>query len=187
MAILALAMIGSGCTTSIGGGAESSAPATSPSRAPIAVLPPRPELVRLDRVDPCLVFTEQQQREFAFDRPTETLPPGPRDEQQCVYGHSFSSPIYDYVVGLVTTEGAETWLAGTRIVDVRPMQVAGFGAVEVRTVGDADFDCVVTVDVADGQSLDVAFVSGEDEFSEDDLCERARVGAEAAMATLLTR
>lgn len=168
------------------GAVDGSATATG-SLSHAVQLPPRPSEQRVDAIDPCLVLTGQQQRDLAIDRPPLAFERGPRQETQCAFRNGYTYPYYEYIIGIVTTEGADAWLTERRTVDVRTLEVAGFGAVETRILGDNDFDCMISVDVADGQSLDVSFVSGFDGFTEWELCERARIGAEAAMATLLAR
>jgi hypothetical protein len=65
---------------------------------------------------------------------------------------------------------------------------AGFPAVESRlgATGDANLSCFVNVDVADGQSLEVqSLLNSTEAFTSDEMCEKTRQVAEAAMVTLL--
>lgn len=172
-----------GGTNIVGDASGSPTPATSSS--PAAELPPRPRYVLLDGLDPCRALTPQQLTELGVNREPRQFEGGNRGEAQCEFEHIYTEPYYRYIVGMVLTEGAEAWLTEQRTVEVRTLSVAGFGAVETRTLGEDDLDCMLSIDVADGQSLDVSFVSSDDQFTTDDLCDRALVGAEAVMATLL--
>lgn len=168
----------------VGGTPSAAPPPATPSTPPVE-LPPRPRAVPLDGLDPCRALTPQQQTELGVNREPRQFEGGNRGEAQCEFEHIYSEPYYRYIVGLVLTEGADAWLTTRRTVELRTLSVAGFGAVETRTLGEDDFDCMLSVDVADGQSLDVSFVSSDDRFTDDDLCDRALVGAEAVLATLL--
>lgn len=142
----------------------------------------------MDGVDPCVdMLTAAQQQELGIDRPPRPIGSDKRGSPACTYPRSYSEPFYSYWFAPVTGEGAEAWVVESRVIDKRVVEVAGFGAVEHSLLGELDTDCVVSVDVAPGQSLDVAFTASLDNFPYEEMCERARVAATAALETLSAR
>lgn len=142
----------------------------------------------MDGVDPCSdVLTTAQQAQLGINRGPQSFGADRRGSPGCSYRHGYTEPFYDYWFAPVTAEGAEAWVISNRVVDKRVVEVAGFGAVEHTLLGEPDSDCVVSVDVAPGQSLDVAFAASSSNFTSEQMCERARVAAEAAIATLSAR
>lgn len=142
----------------------------------------------MDTVDPCKdVLTTDQQTALGINRSPQPFGADRRGSPGCAYPHGYSEPFYEYWFAPVTAEGAEAWVVTSRTIDKRVVEVAGFGAVEHTLLGEPDSDCVVSVDVAPGQSLDVAFAASSQNFTSEQMCERARVAAEAAIATLSAR
>ncbi|MGH3921603.1 MAG: DUF3558 domain-containing protein [Pseudonocardiaceae bacterium] len=163
-------------------------PEPPPTTTAALQLPPRPAEVPIDDLDPCLVFTPQQRQDLGIDQEPRPSPPSSRSEVACTYAHSSSEPFFSYYVAPVPQEGADAWLTGRRnVAGVAIREVAGFGAVQTL-LGGSDDDCSLTIDVAAGQSLDVMFLGDSaGSFTVDEMCERARLGAAAAMETLLAR
>lgn len=160
----------------------------SPTTAPAPQLPPRPQEVPVAGVDPCVVLTPQQRQELGIDQEPRASRPSSRSDTACTYAHGYSEPFFSYYIAPVPREGAGAWLTGSRNVQgVEIVDVAGFGAVQTLLSGSDD-DCSLSVDVAEGQSLDVMFLGDSSgSFTVDEMCERARKGAQAAMETLLAR
>lgn len=179
-------VLATGCgtqTVTPGGGTEP-APTASGSEPQ---LPPRPREVRVDNVDPCTLITPDQQQQLGIDSTPRPGGGSSRGEPACSFGHAKSEPFFSFNLVTVPFEGAEAWL--TRSGEVRIVDVAGFGAVETASgATGAAGDCIVSVDIADGQYLGVLFVGdGAGSFTPDEMCERARLAAAAATRTLLAR
>lgn len=190
IALLAFAAFGvgalaAGCATRTVTPGEPAQPPPPATSAP--QLPPRPQELRIDGVDPCTLLDPQQRRRLGVDSEPRAGGGSSRGEPACSYSHLSSEPFYSINVATVPFEGAQVWLSGTRNVDARILDVAGFGAVQTRVAGD-DSDCSVLVDVAEGQTVDVLFTGdGAGSFPSDEMCARARQAAEAATMTLLAR
>lgn len=174
----------------VGGTATpSSSPATSP--ASTAALPARPKAISIDTLDPCTVLTTGQQQQLQLDQQPERNGPGQADKngnRGCTFFKVGSSPRFTYLVTPVPQEGAEVWLKGERNVLVKQVAAAGFGAVETRIGDTATSSCNVVIDVAPGQSLDVQFgLKTVGAMTTDQVCGKAREGAELIMQTLSAR
>jgi hypothetical protein len=167
--VLTIALAGA-CTDTTGGVAtpgagettsdDPSEPPTgssSGSAEPTVDIPPRPEDLSLDGVEPCSIFTPAQLAEvkskFKFDEPPEA---GKSDDAfdapMCTLAQS-AEPFNNIDVLLVSTEGIEPWLSGKRNVDAWLVSVAGFPAVDYKLKGTEDEECVTSVGVADGQQV----------------------------------
>ncbi|WP_158844357.1 DUF3558 domain-containing protein [Saccharothrix deserti] len=150
-------------------------------------LPPRPQAIRLDDLDPCAVLSADQRMSLSLDNP-------PSAYVDTAFGNAKACTMRSNISGnvvrlaLVTVEGVGVWLSENAQVDAQPTTVAGFPGLTVRTPG-MDNVCNVEVDVADGQFLDVMFRDGGNETAakQDTLCLGAQRAAEAAVAGLLQR
>ncbi|GGM66003.1 hypothetical protein GCM10012275_40730 [Longimycelium tulufanense] len=179
-----MALFASGCTW---GGTAHSGRATAPAPLPTTTkpgLPERPRELPLDMVDPCSLLTPRQRAELGLDGP-------PKPYTDSRFSHARACSMRDNHRGvatrlaLVTDQGIEVWLDGTAQVEAKPIQVAGFPALEVRTPGQDTF-CNVEVDVADAQFLDILLRDGGNQHVPplDTLCAGAREIAEEAVSTL---
>ncbi|MFI9007430.1 DUF3558 domain-containing protein [Actinosynnema sp. NPDC053489] len=150
-------------------------------------LPPRPRELRLDRVEPCEVLSEEQRVQLSLDNP-----PSPYVESS--FGNAKACTMRSNISGnvvrlaLVTVEGVGVWLSENAQVHVEQTTISGFPGLTVRTPGMENV-CNVEVDVAEGQFLDVMFRDGGNETAakQDTLCQGAQRAAEAAVAGLLQR
>ncbi len=178
----------SGCAVSGTAVPSSSAPGTS---AAIVALPPRPKTISVDVLDPCAVLSETQQRQLQIDQQPYRAGPDQADKngnRGCTFFKTSTDPRFTYLVTPVPQEGAEVWLKGERNVLVKQVTAGGFGAVETRIGNTATSHCNVVVDVAPGQSLDVQFGLGTPgALTTDQVCDKAREGAELIMQTLSAR
>jgi len=164
----------------------------TPSQAPVATapngqsLPARPREIRLDGLDPCRLLTAEQQRRLNPDQPP-TANYGDRGPS-CQWGRGFTEPREGYLVRLRTNLGADQALAGPP--GVRVVSVAGFGAVETfGQPADPDRTCILAIDVADGQSVDVLYdYTGKAlPINRALACQRAATAADLVMQTLLAQ
>jgi hypothetical protein len=78
-------------------------------------------------------------------------------------------------------ENISAW--SKRNVDVESIEVAGVPAVKLKLRG-TQADCVVAVDVADNQSIEVEYT--QTGLKSPELCPKSLQGAEMVMATLQT-
>lgn len=169
--------------TSASSGTQAPSTTSSKFNAPPPV---RPAVIKLDGVDPCATFTAEQRKQLKVAR-SESSPldvgktgnPAPTCRNRAT-GES----IFSYNVSLVADRGVDYWQGGGNL-DVDQTEVSGFAAYQLKLSGTSKGDCVVTVDVADGQQLFVQFLPITD-FTQDQMCQNAKQGAEMALATLQT-
>jgi hypothetical protein len=147
-------------------------------------LPPRPRELRLDGIDPCRILGPAQRAQLSLDNPpSRYVDAGMGGAQACTMRGLGSGTVAR--LALVTTEDVRVWLSDEAQVDARPLTVAGFPALEVRTPG-VETACDIDIGVAEGQFLDVLFRDGGNAtpLPQDTLCAGARRVAEAAMTGL---
>lgn len=144
----------------------------------------RPRELRLDGVDPCKVLTPDQMATLSVNRTSrndsDIVKTG--DVPTCEYSGVDTSRV-NYGVGLVTTKGIEYW-RGSGNVDVERFDIGGYPAVQLTLTGTDEFDCAVSLDVADGQQLYVDFSAIGAKPTQEQMCDNAKKAAELALATL---
>ncbi|WP_447004313.1 DUF3558 domain-containing protein [Saccharothrix isguenensis] len=158
-----------------------------PTTTTMTSLPPRPQDIRLDDVDPCAVLSEDQRIRLSLDNPPSAyVEAGFGNAKACTMRSNISGNVVRFA--LVTVEGVGVWLSENAQVDARQTTVAGFPGLTVRTPGMENM-CNVEVDVAEGQFLDVMFRDGGNATAakQDTLCQGAQRAAEAAVVGLLQR
>ncbi|MFD1150341.1 DUF3558 domain-containing protein [Saccharothrix hoggarensis] len=159
-------------------------PATT---TPVLSLPPRPEEIPLDDVDPCAVLSAEQRVALSLDNaPSAYVETSFGNAKACTMRSNISGNVVR--LALVTVEGVGVWLSENAQVEATETTISGFPALTVRTPG-MDNVCNVEVDVAEGQFLDVLFRDGGNETAakQDTLCQGAQRVAEAAVAGLRQR
>ena len=130
------------------------------SSAPTVEIPPRPQDLSVEGVDPCALFTQAQRTQLAgqlgFDEPPEpdTLEVDGVSMPACWVSQS-AEPFNAFKLSLVTNEGIDAWLTGERNVDAWLVSIAGYPAVNYKLMGTDQSECVTSVGVADGQQLTV--------------------------------
>jgi hypothetical protein len=196
-----LAML-AGCADDVSGepssGGDPSASPTGETSDPkyADLLPPRPRELDLTGVDPCAdLLTDQQLRELDYDLGYARPPlPGKSNIHggpDCTFasngGAGGSDRNVSSLVGISTTEGASTWVTDpAREPDTRPevADIEGFSALVLPNPRFPD-DCLVVVDTAEGQYLQVS--SGESTGGADDpapFCQEAKTVAGMAIQTV---
>jgi hypothetical protein len=189
-AVLAV-LLTSACA--VQGSASPETPSTSPAARPggAVELPPRPREVRLDRVDPCSLLTEEQRAELGLDgRPVFSQAPvglyGGADVPLCTIG-GFDPRAVTVGLSLVTSTGIERYTSGELAAELRPITVRGFPALVAVPTRFTEY-CTVVVDVAPNQLIDVQFRDGgrRPPIPQPQLCEDAQTVAGEVMATLLS-
>ena len=153
-------------------GAPVSSTSTASSSAPSSASPARPVVLPLDEVQPCELVDEQARARFGIDRPDAPSASDP-DVPVCTL---LSSTAGGYVVALERRKGVD---ALGREVNT---SVGGFPAVEIRQqnvkVGH------ISIDVADGQRLDVEVQRLSSDQQVDEIYRDTMLFAEAVLATL---
>lgn len=151
-------------------------------------IPPRPQELKLDGVEPCKLFTEAQ-----LDQLKVVGKPRPRGSSTkykapaCSLDVDRQEPRYSYVVYTITTEGFEQWLTGKRNAEAKLVTIEGFPAAEFHTLGVVDSDCAVAVGVAAGQQLHVEMTPiTPGAFKQDQICKLSEQAAALAVQTLQT-
>ncbi|WNV91231.1 DUF3558 domain-containing protein [Umezawaea sp. Da 62-37] len=189
-ALLAAALVLAGCTSEVGGSAGSDttekAPGTSsppPTTSKKAPQPVRPKVIKIDTIDPCRVFADDQVKQLG-------VTPGKRQDADlvekgkapgCVY---LASGSFTYQVVLIPNQGIDYWREGSGNVDRKETQVSGFDAVQTNLIGQSD-QCSFWIDVSDGQLVYVNYLPIKT-MKLDQVCGNAQKGAELALATLTT-
>lgn len=163
-----------GCVARSGDGpdldqAPSSTAAVSESSDPryVDLLPPRPRELDLTDVDPCTdLLTDQQLRDLDYDLGYARPPVPGRDDihggRKCVFASSGGSGGVDRNVGTLisisTTEGALAWANAPARAPARRPEVANIEGFYALVLPNPILrnNCLVVVDTADGQYLDVS-------------------------------
>jgi hypothetical protein len=189
--LVGVVLLVAACTTVAGQPAPADPLGGASSDANGIELPPRPQDVRLDGVDPCSLLTPAQRAELGLDgRPSFDVGPSQLYEAEvpaCVIRGSEPREVF-VGVNLVTTAGIERFTSGDLAAEVRPVQVRGFPALVVVPTRFTTY-CTVIVDVAPGQLIDAQFSDGggRPPVPQPQLCQDVEALADAVMATLLTR
>lgn len=195
MAVLGLVCLAtiSACTNTPG--EAKPAPTTTANASTKAssttLFPPRPKEIKIDRLDPCMVFSPDQRTQLGLDREPQRASEAldAKSEPSCAYRRTRSEPTYGYVLTPIPREGADVWLREKRNADVNKITVEGYGAAEVRLAGGEDRQgfCIVHVDVAEGQSLSTMFSSSSrGAFTGTQECAKAKEAAEMAMRSIVS-
>jgi len=134
--------------------------------------PSRPAVLPLDAIMPCELMTDTMRKQFAIDRPDAPSATDP-NAPVCTF---ISSSAGGYVVAAVRDKGVQA--LGRPVTTT----VSGFPAVEIRRpnikVGH------LSIDVADGQRLDIEVQRLSSEQPVDEIYRDTMRFAEAVLATL---
>lgn len=177
IALIAALALCTSCTSAVDGhaGPDSAAPK----------IPPRPQELRIEDVDPCTALNSDQVNTLRVQYHSRSAPLPPRGPG-CDWIHSPYEPIEAYTVAINTDGGIELAFGQSQLTVI---DVAGFGAAEVPALyGTGQNDCVVFIDVATRQALQVGyFYNGVTvPMTHEIACAKARNAAELAMRTVLT-
>ena len=166
------------CSSTVGG-------APSPD-SNVPQMPARPRALNIEGVDPCGTLTASQLKSLGVARYGASVAEGTRGPG-CEWIHSPTEPVEHYSVGINTRGGVELVFGQPQL---EVTSVAGFGAVQAPALyGSGHQDCVVNVDVAPSQAVQVAyFYNGQTvPMTHEIACQKARRAAELAMQTSLAR
>jgi hypothetical protein len=191
LAGLALVLMGlAGCSSGSSKSGYSSTPPTQPSttsEAPsTSLLPPRPAVLRLDGVDPCALLTPAQVRQFKTEPGKPAVNNDGLGSRECLWHGEAVKPDSIWNARAILTQGADYYLdsvTGSQI-----SEVAGFPAVQTSSnIGDPATQCLLFVDVAPGQSLEVQYGNLAGDYpgiSHQVACQQATKAAELMVANL---
>jgi Protein of unknown function (DUF3558) len=155
----------------------------TPSRSP---LPPRPLALQLDGIDPCSLLTPKQGRQFTSvpsRRVADDQEPGTYD---CIWSTFPTNPVSNWTASAVLDHGAEYYLGS--VTSAQIVQVDGFAAVQTSSnLTDPEKQCLLYVDVAPGQALDVQYINSNGDYpgiNHQVACRLASKAAELMVANL---
>ena len=154
-------------------------------------LPERPFEIRVDDPDPCGLLTPDEIADLGLE------PGGNLDvRSSALWGgvtalcswQGFEPRSISVGVNLSVTAGIELFTERAVPGIVTPLDIQGFPAVLARQDQTPEA-CLVVVDVADGQALDVQFRAGgrRPPVPQEDLCDGAQDVADLVMGGLLAR
>lgn len=195
----ACALAAAGCTTKadgqptgVSGASDTSPPTTSAessdSASPTVEIPPRPEDISLEGLDPCTLYTDAQRAQLAVDdvKSLESESEHFEGMKECSLDVQTKQPFLEYTALAVTTEGLEVWLTGKRNADAELTSIQGFPAAKFKFRGVEDEGCDIAIGVADNQYLWVGLVPTEGNMKQDQICQLTEQAADMAMTTLQT-
>lgn len=163
-------------------------PEVSSSSAPQSQgrLPQRPAELKVNSVDACKLLTAKQMDDIKLAETSavqsKVIDGAPLPA--CLYKNSVN---YSYIVVPASSKGVGYWIDGGGNVTAEVVDVAGYGAAEIKFTGVDAFDCAVSVDVAEGQQLYVSYKpSSSTKETQQQMCDKAKKAAGLALETLKT-
>ena len=184
---------GTAQTATPDGGSSGPAPGTITTAQPgqpTVAIPPRPKALPLDNVEPCTLFDSNAQKQLQIsEAPESRVSTDVYKAKQCMLNVVTEDVDYSYFVSAITTEGIGAWLDGQRVIVAKLVSVEGYAAVDYYPKGtgpsNGNGGCATSVDVADGQQLDVSMQPfGHTGFSQDQECQMTEKAAALAVSTL---
>ncbi|MFS8098271.1 DUF3558 domain-containing protein [Lentzea alba] len=185
VAALLLVMV-SACTS--GGEIGKANPDSSATSTPQSAdkLPKRPAELKVNNVDPCKLLSAAQmdQIKIAEADPEQSTVIDGTAMPGCFYSNNLT---YSYIAVVATNKGVDYWLRSGGNVTAEVVNVAGYGAAQVKLIGVDNANCAVAVDVAEGQQLFMNYKpDSENKETQQQLCDKAKKAAGLALETLKT-
>jgi hypothetical protein len=157
--------------------------APPPSKWPF---PPRPAELKLDGVDPCALLTAAQQGQLGVEQVGQDNNSDELGSAACQWGNNGAKPDNRWLARLIVKRGADYALGSTTGVQV--VQIGGYSAVQTAApYQDPNTNCVLVVDVAQGQSLGVQYGNAAGDYpgiNHDVACQLDRKAAELMVQNL---
>jgi hypothetical protein len=180
LVVLLIGALAAGCASPV-----APEPAPTPT-ASTSAAPTRPREIRLDGVDPCTLLSPAQRKSLGLDAASEPYVAGRPTPGKACSITGFQPRAINVSLTAATTVGITVITAPGAVSDaLTPTVLAGFPAVLARPRNPDG--CVMDIDVAQGQTLDILFRDGGGSvpIPQDQLCRDAAIVANEAMATLL--
>jgi hypothetical protein len=179
-----------GCTNSEAGQAKPGAAVGTGSDPSSSASPTsmRPKEIKIDGLDPCKALSPAQEEQLGIEATNRSdIDAGKTGKlaPTCRFRHD-TTPNYSYNLSLVSDRGIDYWDPKKSNLDVNTLKVGEFPAVQLKLKGTSQGDCVVAIDVAQGQQLYMQFLPISRVYSQEQMCENAKTGAELALATVQT-
>lgn len=192
--VFVLLVLAAGCTASTAGTPGpsepgSGSPSTSSPTEASSPLAARPREIRLDGLNPCALWTPDQQQQLAVQ--TTPVAGGPQEDsagyQVCTYESPQSSGTdIGYVARAVTGLDASVYLGDTSFTDSSVVKVGDFPAVLEVGRPDGASPCMLAISTADKQHLQVQALTEPGAYSVEQACEMTTKAARFALQTLQT-
>lgn len=190
---LLLALV-AGCTATSAGTPAPSEPgsgSSSNSSPPTASssIGERPREIKLDGVNPCVLWTPDQLRQLAVE--LTPITGGPQKDsagyQVCTYWNSKSGQArIGYSARTVTNLDASVFLGDTNLTTASVVKVGEFPAVQEIRRPEGASPCMLAISTADKQHLQVEALTRPGAFSVDQACEMTKKAAAFAIQNLQT-
>jgi hypothetical protein len=142
--------------------------------------------LRLDGVDLCALLLPKQSSQLKTDRGSQVaddLQPGKHD---CIWTNFPAKPVSNWTAHAVLDHGADYYLGS--VTGAQIVQVDRFAAVQTSSnLADPERQCLLYVDVAPGQALDVQYINPNGDYpgiSHQVACQQATKAAELMVANL---
>jgi hypothetical protein len=142
--------------------------------------------LQIDGIDPCTLLTPEQARQFTPDpgrRVAIDQEPGRYD---CIWSTFPAKPVNNWSARAVLDHGAEYYLGS--VTGAQIVQVDGFATVQTSSnLADPEKQCLLYVDVAPGQALDVQYINPNGDYpgiNHQVACQLATKAAELMVANL---
>jgi hypothetical protein len=184
--VRALMLLLAGLFVACGSPAGSSpAPDVSVPPTTAVLLPPRPEDLPIEMLDPCTVLSLEQRLRLGVGEGRTTPSKSVPGSLTCQWRRFPEEPQDAYLIAPDPRHGAEYALGSTT--GARVVIISGYGAVETQ-VGSSpqDAHCLLLLDVVAGQNLWVQYdYDGSTvPMTKQLACDKAKVAAEMAVRTL---
>lgn len=149
-------------------------------------LPPRPSELRLDQVDPCALLTREQFRQLGVRAGERAEDSDGLGSIACQWRNFPKEPDIHYLARLIVKRGADYALDSTTPTQV--VTIDGFSAVQTTSPsGNPNDHCLLLVDVAQGQSLWVQWMTTSPDYpglTHELACQQARDAGRLMLSNL---
>lgn len=140
----------------------------------------------MDGIDPCALLNAAQRGELGIEHAQRDDNSDELGSAACLWDNNGGNPDNSWVARVIVKRGADYALASTSAVQV--VSVGGFSAVQTAApYQDPNTNCVVVVDVAQGQSLGVQYMNSRGNYpgiNHDVACQLDRKVAELMVQNL---
>lgn len=162
-------------------------PVPAPAR-PGPILPPRPAVLPLDKVDPCALLTDAQVRQLGVEPGQSQVHADEMPGPDCLWSNFPRKPDRGWLAQPLPYRGADYALGSTTGAQV--VRVGAFSAVQTSSaLLETRYNCILFVDTGPGQSLLVQFsnvMADDPTMTHERACQNAITGATMMIQNLRT-